>query len=76
MLAQEVGSHHFLWEGVPLATQLLPTPGRCPSQQPGDHTHRGQAELWQLSLLVIIPWEQTCFLFQGRPRERARREER
>lgn len=29
--------------------------------------------LWQLSLLVIIPWEQTCFLFQGRPGERARR---
>lgn len=39
-------------------------------------THRGQAELWQLSLLVIIPWEQTCFLFQGRPRERARGERR
>lgn len=70
-LAEEVGSHHFLWEGVASATQLLPTPVRCPSQQLGDHTQR-QVGLWQRSLLVITPWEQTASL-PGRLGERARR---
>lgn len=50
-----------------------------PSQMPlpaalRPHTAaKSHCGLWQLSLLVIIPWEQTCFLFQGRPGERARK---
>lgn len=42
-----------------------PPGARAPPSSVGT-THSGQARLWQLSLLVIIPWEQACFLFQGR----------
>lgn len=71
VLAKEVSFNHVLWRSHP-SHQLLPTPVRCPSQQRGDHTQR-PGGLWQLSLPVIIPLEQTCFPFQERPAEGAKR---
>ena len=55
----------LVWEAVTLAGPWLPRPGRCPHPASSATTHSGQAGLWQLSLLVITPWEQTCFLSQG-----------
>lgn len=56
---------------LPVEGELLQPPSCCPPQAgapPSNSatTHSVQIGLWRLSLLVIIPWERTCFLFQGR----------
>lgn len=58
--------------------ETLPPPSRCPPHAGAPPsslatTHSGQIRLWQFSFLVIIPWEQTGFLLQGRPGERTQR---
>lgn len=62
------GIYLFLQLGespCPPLARGCPPGARAPPSSVGT-THSGQARLWQLSVLVIIPWEQACFLFQGR----------